>query len=69
MAQGTVTRLAARGYGFIDYGTGVAVFFHGTALENADFVDLRKGDRVEFEVEQPTGERGPRATRVWKIGA
>jgi hypothetical protein len=41
MAQGTIKRLTDRGFGFIDQGTREDLFFHGSALQNVHFNDLR----------------------------
>lgn len=67
MAQGTIRRLAERGYGFIDYGTGQHLFFHSSALENVSFDALQVGDRVEFDIEPDPRGRGDRAMHVRRI--
>jgi cold shock CspA family protein len=54
------------GYGFItpDNG-GVAMFFFHGDVAGAEFLDLRVGDRVEFEIGQ--NDRGPCAKQVNRI--
>ena len=64
MAQGTIKKLInAKGFGFIgpEGGSG-DVFFHTSALENANFDELQEGQTVEFELED--GEKGPRAENI-----
>jgi CspA family cold shock protein len=67
MAQGTIKRLTDRGFGFIDQGTREDLFFHGSALQNVHFNDLRTGDRVEFTIEPDPRGRGNRAVDVRRI--
>jgi cold shock protein len=69
MAQGTITRLAEHGYGFIDYGAGEEMFFHGTALEDVSFDDLNQGDCVGFDIESNPKGRGERAIHVRRVEA
>jgi CspA family cold shock protein len=60
--KGTVKKVVTeKGFGFIE-GPGPDVFFHVSAVENADFEEIAKGDAVEFESEQT--EKGHRATSV-----
>ena len=64
MAQGTIKKLnSAKGFGFIgpEGGSG-DVFFHTSALENANFDELQEGQTVEFELVD--GEKGPRAENI-----
>ena len=64
MAQGTIKKLInAKGFGFIgpEGGSG-DVFFHTSALENANFDELQEGQTVEFELVD--GEKGPRAENI-----
>jgi CspA family cold shock protein len=52
-----------RGYGRISRGAGKKdVYVHYSAIEGEGFRTLRKGQEVEFIVEQ--GPRGPQATHV-----
>jgi CspA family cold shock protein len=61
--QGTIKRVIRdRGFGFIRSTDGQEVFFHRDGLQQMDFVSLKEGSTVEFEVEQ--SEKGPRATNV-----
>jgi CspA family cold shock protein len=69
MAQGTIKQLTDRGFGFIDQGTRQDLFFHSSALENVSFNDLRRGDQVEFDVEQDPRGRGDRAVHVRRINS
>lgn len=62
MAQGTIKKLVSdKGFGFIE-SDGSELFFHSSALENAQFNDLREGESVEFAVGD--GPKGPRAENV-----
>ena len=61
--QGTIKRVIRdRGFGFIRSTDGQEVFFHRDGLQQMDFVSLKEGSTVEFEVEQ--SDKGPRATNV-----
>tara|TARA_B100001013_G_C24473849_1_gene388502 strand:+ start:223 stop:426 length:204 start_codon:yes stop_codon:yes gene_type:complete len=64
MAQGTIKKLiSAKGFGFIGPEDGSNdVFFHTSALENANFDELQEGQAVEFELAD--GEKGPRAENI-----
>lgn len=58
MQEGTIARLVAdRGFGFIKReGEEKDLFFHANELKNAEFKDLKEGDKVTFEVtESPKG--------------
>jgi cold shock CspA family protein/uncharacterized LabA/DUF88 family protein len=51
------------GYGFITPDDGSAnIFFHHTGVMNADFEELKAGDKVEYEVGQ--NEKGPCAVNI-----
>lgn len=67
MAQGTIKKIVSdRGFGFIAGDEG-DIFFHISAVENANFDDLHEGQQVEFELADSQGDRGgkgPRASRV-----
>ena len=64
MPQGTVKKLVAdRGFGFIQGERG-DLFFHHTAVIDATFETLQEGQAVDYQVEQGTGGKGPRATNV-----
>ena len=62
MSQGTIKKLVAdKGFGFIAGDSG-DLFFHLSALEEADFETLQVGQTVEYE--EGEGPKGPRATSV-----
>jgi CspA family cold shock protein len=52
MATGTVKSFSpAKGYGFIKTDTGgVEVFVHLSAIREAGLADLRKGQKISFEI-------------------
>tara|TARA_B100000809_G_scaffold86325_1_gene84751 strand:- start:1270 stop:1473 length:204 start_codon:yes stop_codon:yes gene_type:complete len=64
MAQGTIKKLInAKGFGFIGPDGGSDdVFFHTSAVENANFDELQEGQAVEFELVD--GPKGPRAENI-----
>jgi CspA family cold shock protein len=64
MAQGTIKKLInAKGFGFIGSDGGPDdVFFHTSAVENANFDELQEGQAVEFELVD--GPKGPRAENI-----
>lgn len=62
MAQGTIKKLAEKGFGFIASDKG-DVFFHLSSLaEGVQFEDLQVNQKVEYEIGQ--GPKGPRAENV-----
>ena len=61
MSQGTIKKLTDKGFGFIQ-GDGAELFFHHSAVEGAQFDDLREGQSVEYTEGQ--GPKGPRAESV-----
>jgi CspA family cold shock protein len=61
MPQGTIKKLADKGFGFIG-GDGTDMFFHFSALQDVSFEELSVGQAVEYEVGQ--GPKGPRAENV-----
>lgn len=66
MQEGNIVRIADRGFGFISRAEGDKdVFFHANSIQNADFNDLREGDKVTFEVED--GPKGPNAINVNRV--
>jgi cold shock protein len=66
MEEGTIVRLTDRGFGFISReGQEKDLFFHSNELKNAEFNELKEGDKVTFEVAQ--GPKGPNATNVSKV--
>jgi CspA family cold shock protein len=66
--KGTVKRvIRERGFGFISAEDGREIFFHRSAMEEADFDALEEGNSLEFDVEK--GPKGPRAVNVKMIQA
>jgi len=65
--QGKIKKIVAdRGFGFISGDQG-DIFFHLSSVENATFEELHEGQAVEFELADPStdrGGKGPRAARV-----
>ena len=61
MAQGTIKKLAEKGFGFIA-SNGGDVFFHMSSLQEVQFEQLEIGQKVEYEIGQ--GPNGPRAENV-----
>ena len=61
MPEGTIKKLADKGFGFIQ-GSEKDIFFHFSALEGICFEDLREGQKVEYQ--EGTGPKGPRAENV-----
>ena len=70
MPRGIVKRYESnRGFGFITTEDGVDLFFHHTAVDEADVGSLRAGQAVEFVVgESPRGSRAE-SVRAVKPGA
>ena len=67
MPQGTVKWFKnEKGFGFIAQDGGPDVFVHYSSIQSNGFKTLAEGDRVEFEV--ISGEKGPKAQNVVKIG-
>ncbi|TWT60022.1 Cold shock protein ScoF [Rubinisphaera italica] len=62
MAEGTITRLTDKGFGFIQTDSGKDIFFHMSNLEGVRYDDLQEGQQVSFEKGQ--GPKGPRAEHV-----
>jgi cold shock protein len=65
MAEGTIKRLNEKGFGFIAVGGGKDLFFHRSAVQGAQFEELREGQRVSFT--EGEGPKGPRADNVRPI--
>lgn len=60
---GTIKKMVTeRRFGFIRAGNGQEVFFHASAVKDADFASLTVGAAVTFDIE--TGDKGPRAVNV-----
>ena len=62
MAQGTIKKLTAKGFGFIDKGGRGDLFFHVSAVQGATFDDLYEGQTVEYT--EGRGQKGPCAESV-----
>lgn len=63
MQQGTIARLTDRGFGFIKVdGQEKDIFFHSKELVNAQFDELREGDKVTFDIAE--SPKGPNAVKV-----
>ena len=62
MAEGKITRITDRGFGFIEDGTDQDMFFHSSSVQEGRFFELREGQRVSYDVGQ--GPKGPRAENV-----
>jgi CspA family cold shock protein len=61
--EGIIKKLNEKGFGFITpEGADKDVFFHRNDLVDADFDNLREGDKVTFE--QEDSEKGPKAVKV-----
>jgi CspA family cold shock protein len=57
----------AKGYGFIENGTGGKdVFLHVSALEKAGIETLKEGEEIEFEIGENKGKEN--AINVKKVG-
>lgn len=64
--QGTVKWFnAAKGYGFIQRGTGEDVFVHHSAIMMNGYRTLQNGSEVEFELKQ--GPKGLHADNVLAV--
>ncbi|MBX3438170.1 MAG: cold shock domain-containing protein [Planctomycetaceae bacterium] len=62
MPEGTIKRITAKGFGFIEDGTGTDMFFHSSSVVGTSYEQLREGQRVAYNVGQ--GPKGPRAENV-----
>lgn len=65
MQEGTIVRLTDRGFGFISREGEKDLFFHANEIKNAQYNDLREGDKVTFEIAD--GPKGPSAVNVNKV--
>jgi len=52
----------SKGYGFIEGPDGKDIFVHFSAIAAAGFRTLKKGQNVQYEIED--GPRGPQAAQV-----
>lgn len=61
--NGTIKRLVSdKGFGFVAAADGQEYFFHQSAVQGAQFNQLREGQAVTFDTGQ--GPKGPRAENV-----
>ena len=69
MATGTVKWFnATKGYGFIAQDDGGSdVFVHFSAIRSSGYRELAEGQRVQYDVENDTRGKGPRAANVTPI--
>ena len=65
MAEGTITRLTDKGFGFIDTGSDKDMFFHSSDLEGVSYDELREGQHVSYT--EGLGPKGPKAENVRPI--
>lgn len=65
MSEGTIKRVTAKGFGFIQTDNGSDVFFHMSSVEGISFNDLQEGQRVSYV--EGNGPKGPRAENVRPI--
>jgi CspA family cold shock protein len=61
MPQGTIKKLTAKGFGFIEGERG-DLFFHQSEVQGARFDELREGQTVEYTV--GSSPKGPCANAV-----
>ena len=61
MPEGTIRKLAEKGFGFISSDQG-DVFFHMSSLVDVQFEELSVGQTVKYETGE--GPKGPRAEDV-----
>ena len=61
MPEGTIKKLMDKGFGFIEGERG-DIFFHHSALVEANFDSLHEGQKVEYE--EGSGPKGPCAENV-----
>ncbi len=52
----------AKGYGFIDTGSGKDLFVHFSAVQSEGYKSLREGQEVQYEIGE--GPNGPQAEKV-----
>ncbi len=62
MAEGTIKKLIAKGFGFIKTGGDKDLFFHSSALQGIRFDELHEGQKVSYTEGQ--SPKGPCAENV-----
>jgi len=65
MAEGTIKKLIAKGFGFINTGADKDLFFHSSAVQGVRFEDLHEGQKVSYTEGQ--SPKGPCAENVTPI--
>ena len=65
MAEGTIKKLADKGFGFIDTGSNKDLFFHMSSLDGCQFEEPQEGQKGEFT--EGDGPKGPVAENVRMI--
>ena len=62
MAEGTIKKLIAKGFGFIKTSDEKDLFFHSSAVQNVRFEELQVGQKVSYTEGQ--SPKGPCAENV-----
>jgi CspA family cold shock protein len=62
MAEGTIKRLTAKGFGFISTGGAKDLFFHSSSVQGCSFDELREGQKVSYT--EGSSPKGPCAENV-----
>ncbi len=62
MPEGRIKRLTDNGFGFIQDGSDMDMFFHSSNLEGVSYEELQEGQRVSY-----TGGRGPKGPRAENV--
>ena len=65
MAEGTIKKLIAKDFGFINTGGDKDLFFHGSAVQGVSFEELRVGQKVSYT--EGTSPKGPCAENVTPV--
>ena len=65
MAEGTIKKIVAKGFGFIDAGGENDLFFHSSAVQGVRFEKPQVGQKVSYTVgESPKGPCAENVTPV-----
>jgi cold shock protein len=62
MAEGIISKLMTKGYGFIKREDGKDLFFHSSAVQGVTFNDIHLGQKVSYT--EGLGAKGPCAENV-----
>ena len=65
MAEGTIKKLIAKGFGFISTGKEKDLFFHSSAVQGVRFEELHEGQKVSYTEGQ--SPKGPCAENVTPV--